>query len=236
MVSVSLLAEPLHLRQRKTAEAPPKSILGRGIWMRTNEQSLFVCMKLASSGRLGSFPGGAAQRRPDWHPSTVPVPWLTGCANRERTGRQNTRSCICVGNATSCLSLSKPISTWVRNLPTSLSRWRRGHLERKRRKEIFFLFSIKVRNETWESAFLIYNESQWGWNQCLRKINRSKALSFSECNRAGIVSWTLWDISVTLTLTVLLIAHSLTQTHTTRPPTIPVYNKALMRRYELKVA
>lgn len=88
----------------------------------------------------GSCPRGEAQLKPAWHQSSVLVPWLTGCANRKRTGRTHTRSCVCVGNATLCPSLSKPNSTWVcdANLPATLSQCRRGHRQRGGRRRGFW--------------------------------------------------------------------------------------------------
>lgn len=47
--------------------------------------SVCVSVKLAPSGRPGYVPV-EKQLKPDWHQSSAPVPWLTGCANREQTG------------------------------------------------------------------------------------------------------------------------------------------------------
>lgn len=158
-------------RQRELAKVAQKSILGWRIRKWTNERSLFVCLvkrhimwflcvcvcecKASSIWLWGSCPCREAQLKPGWHQSSVPVPWLTGCANRERTGRPNTRSCVCVGNATSCPSLSKPNSTWVRdaNLPTSLSQWRRGHPQRHKKRRLLesvFCSDLKRLMEQWK--------------------------------------------------------------------------------------
>lgn len=158
MVSVSLLAGPLHLTGETKRELAEEGLgkkttkkTGWQIRKWTNEWCLFVCSEkmahyvinvgvrahvcvcnAACIWLWGSCPRGEAQLKPAWHQSSVLVPWLTGCANRKRTGRTHTRSCVCVGNATLCPSLSKPNSTWVcdANLPATLSQCRRGHRQR----------------------------------------------------------------------------------------------------------
>lgn len=143
--------------ERELAEAAQRAILG---WQIRNKWTISVCfMKLhirwfmslceCKAGSIwlwGSRPRRAAQLKPDWHHSSVSVPWLTGCANRERSGRLNTWSCVCVGNATPCPFLYKPNSTRVCdvNLPTSLSDGRRGQSQRhgKRVSGKCFLFQV----------------------------------------------------------------------------------------------
>lgn len=70
------------------------------------------------------------------------------------------------------------------------------------KRELFFLFGFKALNGTAKalSAFYFIMSLNRVKNQCPRGINRSKALSFTMCNRAGIVSWTLWDVSLSLSL------------------------------------
>lgn len=178
MVSVSLLAGPLHLTEetKRVGKGSMKSILGWQIRKRTNEWSLFVCLvkwhimwlcvcerargreRVCSSIWLwGSCPCREAQLKPGWHQSCVPVPWLTGCANRERTGRaEHMIMCLCWKCHLVPLSFQakQHLGTWCEsaNIIFTVEERTSAKTREKRafEKGFFFQFDLKHLMEQWK--------------------------------------------------------------------------------------
>lgn len=207
----------------------------------------FVSVELAPSGRPGYVPVEKHSWSQTGSHSSVPVPWLTGWANREPTGSaRHMIACLCW----KCHLMpprcpSQTVLGYVIGICQHHSHSKGEDDYRDTGKEFFlfcFFFELLIQKhlmEQWERLLLLYNESQQSWNRRPRKINRSTALGFTTCNKACIVTrpygMSLFSLTVPFCLTVQYfnLTHANTDTHIERrnpSTTHHTYNKAVMMR------